>query len=503
MRTRRILVIVHELYTTRMLRTQSQEPFDTSFYRKAEWASRPNSTQRLSVVNLQALRELQKEFDIEIRTDREWSPEIEELYLSYDVIVVNTVSSRVSEQFIRQLLNWKRAIGSRAPQLILGTEMTWRGRLEGGSITEQDFRDIHFNHLLLRHTGRTDAHFYSDDSCHDLRIQEFEVGIDFGALPAAKPIEERKRISVVRAPAGRSTKNNEAIDSLLDSVRANPFLKGFETREINPPYSTTDYWDLMAGSTFLLFTSLGETFSYALNDAKALGVVTLYPEVMYRTRIGYRFAVDSYPGSRIRYRDTIHALDLLSQLAADKKRLKEESRLSTEYAERHFSLRRVTDNWRVLLSGKNLNTAGLYIYGASVGSWSEVASRAASAGCTLALPLHNAGPLGKSEEMTWIDPISGVLRVLDYATATADGALERVLTPTLSGGSVGPPLVKDQHLSDGAHYLQLVCRLNKVARIVPGSSLGSNTQLVALGAIKSYEGLNRGLRPIPVEWERV
>ena len=128
----------------------------------------------------------------------------------FEQIVVNTVASAKVISFLERLLSWASSRAP-APEIIIGTEYSWGNRVKSGDISPTFFDQLYRNHLILRHTARTDARVYEDENFYGARIQEFELGIHQDALPAPDPIIDRKGILLVAAPEGRVTKNNEEI----------------------------------------------------------------------------------------------------------------------------------------------------------------------------------------------------------------------------------------------------------------------------------------------------
>src|SRR5699024_2334148 len=97
------------------------------------------------------------------------------------------------------------------PELIIGTEYSWTNNVKNGNISPLLVDRLYKDHVMLRHTARTDRHVYESSEFRQARIQEFELGIHQDALPAPAPIEERNGILLVAAPEGRLTKNNDEI----------------------------------------------------------------------------------------------------------------------------------------------------------------------------------------------------------------------------------------------------------------------------------------------------
>lgn len=493
----KIAFVVHEAVIAELIEAFpgeqiSPEPDDFEF---ASWARKPNSTLRLTLTNLEAVRRLQAEgFNIQVMADRIWSDRVAEKYRSFDLVVLNTVASEVSVKFTRKFLSWLES-GETRPDVVFGTETTWRAVLARKQITLDEFEKIHNRYLLLRHTARTERELARKNKIADACIQEFEIGFDESLFPAPLPFSERNLILLVRAPEGRVTKNNEAISSIVRKLKSNPSLSGFDVVELSPPYSLAEYWNLLSETAFLVFTSNGETFSYVLNDAKAMGVVTLFPEQLYRTRISERVWVDSYPQLGIRYRNEQDAIQKLVALARFPERATLESEYSRESAIQSFGIDKITSNWRKLLSKESLNTNVLLIHGGSLGSKREVESVARAFGASAVFPFRNLGYVGARDGSGALDRATGLIYFAD-PFADLQGANLRG-DSVLENETGKEATLRFGEITCMETYIQLLVRVHKVGAAVISNALkGSEIDRVlqSINVISDWEARHRKLQ---------
>lgn len=499
----KILFIIHEHYSAKIVNEQPDLEFTNEYVSNAKWASRPNSTTRLTLANYAAVRKLRHEMAIEFSTDIVWDESLGDKFGQYDIVVVNAIAGAASISFVSKLLAWKRSLEGSGPFIIMGTEVTWFSAVERGELPHQDAFDVYFGDLLLRHTARTDNAIYDYEKFAESRVQEMELAIDTGMLPRPAPIEDRKRITFVRAPEGRTTKNNEAIDELIGMVRLVPELQSYEIVELCPPYSITNYWDVLAETSFLIFTSVGETFSFALNDANALGVITLRTDQMYVTNIDGRYAVDTYPEIGIPYTGTAHAIELVKTFSSDVEMLREESSRSRLLIERKFSLDALYQNWKKLLSGSTLNKERLFVYGESFLNWNEIVKLAGEFNCRFVLPFENRG-VGWHEEQGLARNFAheGIVLLRYLFTRELGGGLRRSIGYRDDGYAelgYGPAL---HHVSEfeTTAFIHLLIRTYKIGHVVVDRSLLHTEFVHSISGLKVFRGIEIGLAPLTFEF---
>jgi len=502
MSRKRVVFVVLDALLRKLLATDAMPALGRAFFESPAWAKAPNSTSRLSLVNYQSWKRL-SEFEVRITYPDDISPALMEELQHADIVVVNQVASARSHKFVSELAEWLIQNPIRA-ELVFGTETTWLKEVEKGNISHQALDLAYFASVVLRHTAKTDTIFYRDERAHSVAIQEFELGIDTNVVTFGQPPEERNLISFARAPEARVTKNNDAIDDIKQLIAASEKLSGYELHELVPPYGSTEYWDAMSRTAFFIFTSDGETFSYCLNDAKATGAIALYPEHMYYNCVGNAFAVESYPWLGLKYSSHADLVSQVESLAEDTEALQAEAIAERKRIVENFSLEKVSDNWRKLLNGQNLNDQALYVYDRSTARERPcIVNRCSEIGARFAMPYLNAGGFpGSERSLTYVDSGSGVIFVRYYLSADSeDGHYFRTVAKV--NGKLLPgrgPDVPTESSAEAARFLQLVCRVYKVGTVYVDRSLASTPVANSLKSLTSFGGLSADLTPMPIAW---
>ncbi|MGP5573723.1 hypothetical protein ACTXN6_13790 [Corynebacterium casei] len=494
-----IAFVVHEQAAKKIIQANNVETDFLELLENSPWGSRPNSTTRLTLANLKAVQSLTNDFDINFIAADKFTEVMAQELKKYDLVVVNSIASAPSIRFTADLLKYKRKQNGEFPKIIVGTEATWAAQIANGNITEDEYDLIYFGDGLLRHTARTDREIYTRPDVHKAAIQEFELGIDQSLFRNTTEPNKRKTITFVKAPEGRKTKNNESVDRIIDLLEQDERFNEFNIKVVEPPYAITDYWQILAETSYLIFTSLGETFSYALNDAKALGAVTFLPRQMYYSTVGRRFAVDGYPEIGIKYDgiDEIPSRILsIEGSSGDWQRASKESRDSCLD---RFGLEKVTRNWRALFNGENLNDKSLYLVAQEDAlSFDKIADNAALNSCDFAMSLQNAGTSELIGKLSEYHQDTNVMMLAYYITSSETG-LHRYIDISdglvLANSSV--PVEREDWAQSEA-FLQLICRTNKIGRIVTTRKtleVAGNS----LSKLSMFTGVNEGVKSIPIE----
>lgn len=494
-----IAFVVHQLTAKKIIKANEIETDFLNLLENAPWGSRPNSTERLTLANLKAVQSLVNDFDIDFIASDDFTDTLAKELTNYDLVVVNSVTSAPSVRFTADILRYKQSRKNAFPKVIVGTEATWAAQIKKGNISEDEYDLIYFGDGLLRHTARTDRKIYTRPDVHEAAIQEFELGIDQSLFRNTTEFKERKTITFVKAPEGRETKNNESVDRIIDILEQDGRFDEFNIKVIEPPYAITDYWQTLGETAYLIFTSLGETFSYALNDAKALGAVTFLPRQMYYTTVGRRFAVDGYPEIGIKYDSIDEIPTKILSIENTPGGWQQASTISRASCLDRFGLDKVAHNWKVLFSGENLNNKSLYLVSQEDSqSFDEIVANATLNSCDFAMSLQNAGMSRLIGKLSEYHHESKVM-LLAYYISSSENGLQRYIDIldglVLANNSV--PLQKEDW-SQSEAFLQLICRTNKIGRIVTtektldaaGSSLSKLTM---------FAGVEEGVKPISIE----
>ena len=465
--------------------------FGPDYYTSPQFLARPNSTLRLNLVNFTALRKIARTYPVEMFHYSEVYGEIDALD-GFEQIVVNTVASAKVISFLERLLSWASSRAP-APEIIIGTEYSWGNRVKSGDISPTFFDHLYRNHLILRHTARTDGRVYEDESFDGARIQEFELGIHQDALPAPDPIIDRKGILLVAAPEGRVTKNNEEIYETEKILSEADLGAEHDIRVIRPPYTAAEYWDALCSTRYLIFTSRGETFSYVLNDALSMGVIAFRKPELFASRTS-RFGVDSYWGLGLRYRRPQDLPERIRALSQDVDALRAESFRSSAMSKRLFSEEAVLGNWFKVLKGDTLNASGMLFVDISTlaGGIQDAYRMARDLGCEVVVAY-----MGRGLDEAGVTSYSLVtedrsVAVVPYCFIEAGSRL-RLVSRDFSKGR----FVEGDSRGILSDYLRLLVRVNRVSRVYVSRGIGDFELAEALSGLKYLHG--RELVPIPVQ----
>lgn len=484
--------VVH--FESAITKEQRQNPdckFDKSFYYSPTFTARANSTLRLNVVNYNALRNLSHRNPIDIFAYQEIRGDIDFL-LDYEQIVVNIIASAHTKNLLEALIPKLDGL-TNPPELILGTEYSWLNRVRDGSLSETFVNSIYRDHLMLRHTSKTDRHVYEASHLRGARIQEFPLGIDVHSLPTPLPITERKDILFVAAPEGRSTKNNDEIQDIIAALRERSLDNSLHIRVLKPPYATPEYWEALRTARYLVFTSVGETFSYVLNDAAAMGTIVIRRPELFATRTS-SFGADSYWDVGLRYQTAMEACDLISAISADENRLRRESYRARAICRKRFSIDAVERNWHLLLEGENLNTANMLVADISLlpGGLDEAFDRARTLDCKIVLSYMSKGLDGADlTSYSALDP-SGDIAAVPFCYKEI-GSRIRVVSPDLTNGRIVSETDPDTMID----YLRLLVRVNGISTAYVEESVSDAKFIEALSHVTYLNG--RELAPLHLQ----
>ena len=425
------------------------------FYASDLWTAKANSTDRLTVTNYQALHRMAGNHDLELVRSDEALKELPDLLDDFDNVVVNLVASPRAISFLKEL-SASPAYEDRRARLIFGTEMTPFSEVAKGNLTQREIAMLYFENTILRHTGRTDAPIYSGGQSPRAHIVEFPLGVDTDLLHPDDSCD-KKFITMVKAPRGRLTKNNEGVDEIAALIKAYRNYPGLEVKIVEPPYTSRELWDIFRESAYLIFTSRGETFSYVANDAMAHGVVSFIRSEMFTTRTP-AFSADSYLGHGTRYRSNRELLRALDSFVLSPEQWLAESLAARESVVRRFSVDSVARAWSSILSREPLPRRSLLVLdGAAPRGREEVARLTLDHGASLVMFDKNrdwaAIPNGGHAESL----AGGKVDLVRHYLSEIDGALWRYDRLARWGESV--PV---ERLEETVDHLSLVCRLHGV-----------------------------------------
>lgn len=465
--------------------------FDDKFYLSPDFLGRPNSTLRLNVVNYSALRNLSKSYPISLFHYDEVKDSLREL-MGYQQIVINTVAAVRTVECVEALLEEIESCDS-PPTLIFGTEYSWTNNIRTGNVSAELVDKIYNEHLILRHTARTDRHLYEPDYGHQSKVQEFEIGIDIASMPEPVVIRERKNILFVAAPEGRTTKNNDEIELICDELEYRGIPETYPIQILRPPYTAAQYWEALKSARFLIFTSLGETFSYVLNDALAMGVVALRRPELFSTRTS-RFGVDAYWEVGTRYTSVEQAVDQIEILNGDDDRLSSESQRSASLTAKRFDSSVVEDNWLRLLTRASLNIGNLLLIdvGRIGGGVEQAWQIARDLDCAVVMAYMTRGLEADKVSSYSMPSRDRSQTLIPYCYVESNSGV-RHIGPNAKPGKVAEG-ISTATVTD---YMRLVVRTNSIRKIYVDSRIDDAHLSDSLDALKYLEG--GVLRPVATQ----
>ena len=444
---------------------------DISFYYSKNWPSRANSTARLNIANYKALIMLDEKYDIKHYYCTYFDENLKSSLDEYDYILIHQNASKNTFSVIHELLEFidNRKITAK---LVFGTEGTWSTSKE--FLNDKNINDIYFSNLLLRHTAKTDREIYITNNHIKSKVEEFELGVDTEILSFGKDVKNRKYITFVKAPEGRVTKNNSAIDNIIKEIKKTNLINAFQIKIIAPPYSNKDYWELMSETVFFIFVSNSETFSYCLNDAKSLGAITFYPNHMYCTKIGARFVVDNYPRIGRRYSSIENLIQQMKEVSSNETFLKEESIISRKEAIDIFSIEKISRNWDLILSGKQYRKNKLFVFSEKM-PITSVVSFCKENNISFAMPYRNKSAISwYNKQFSHVDRLTELVFIKDYLS-DIDGELKRsfVISNDMFHFGVGAD-VRVEKIDETMAFFSLLVRINKIDKIILDKNIENN-----------------------------
>lgn len=462
----KILFIYFDSYMKNILNDEGVV-FDNDFFSSERWPSKPNSTSRLSIANFQAMSYLEGEFDIVNKFISTVDDEFLESFDLYDKIIFNQVASVASHDCIRRIIDYciDKSISNK---LIFGTEVTWFSELKKDVFDKKHLDFIYYHCTLLRHTAKTDREVYLKDFLPP-KIVEFELGVDTDVLKPKNDISVRKYITFVLGPEGRVTKNNDLIFSIIEELKLSDVLKNLEVKVVSPPYSSVELWDIFDDSVFFVFTSNSETFSYVLNDAKAKGVITLYPSHMYCNFIGRQFCVQSYPESSLRYTDVQHAIDLMEGVYSFPDSLRKNSELSRDFVLNNFSITALMNNWRAIFRDESLNNNKAYLLSSSgddFKTYEDLTKFCADEGFRYVITYNNnLDIIPEFHDFSYYDSESDIV-ILKFLYTKVEDEIFRIVDFNMVSPCYGVVVeAKKESFDEVYRFFSLLKRINKIDRI--------------------------------------
>lgn len=494
----RVLSVTFDAVLLEALTADPAEPFDCNFYKSDRWPTRGNSTFRLDIVNYLALARIDNHVDIEWVCDRDLPREVLDFFNSYDVVVIHQIRTPRAVSSLRRILA-QLMTGRPEAQIIFGTELSWYNELRNGALTREELRYVFTKCTVLRHTAKTEMAAYRTHTFDDIRVQEFEIGIDTDVVRNRRPWMRRHGVLFVPAPAGRVTKNNDAIDRVRDALGASPVLRRLPVAVLKPPYSSADYWRLASRARYVVSTSRGETFSYVVNDAKACGAIAFFPASMFAND-ARPFVLDSYPDQGVRYGSVADLVSKLENFERSASLRRRASRAARREVVSRFSVDVIADNWRRVLLGEALNDESAVLVDLRRGNASlqTALQQCRRSGAKYLVSFRNGGfdPF-EWPGFSWRDPGSDAV-VIKHWAHERDGRPYPIRGVGGFGVAAldGSEEVPEPRLVE-LQYWRLFVRLYKVSTLWVDSRLGQEMGDLLAG-IRVFDGVDRRLRALDV-----
>lgn len=482
-----ILCIFHDPFMKNVFE-KSICNFDFDFFASDFWPARPNSTSRLNLANYEAVNSLSDIFNVKNVYKESFDADVCSRIESVDFVVIHQTASKKSLDFVKDFIDFYKN-KDRKFKIIFGTEHTWSKSFNDGSINEEELKFIYCENLLLRHTPKTDVNSYSLFNPQEMRIREFELGLvpDLFSFDSS---QKDDRIIFVKGPEGRVTKNNELIDDVIVALKNSQFLANFEIDIITPPYSSSEYWEKASKAKFLVFTSNSETFSYVLNDARALGVISFHPLHMYCTNFGFG-VVENYVESPHKFFSIQNLIQQMEEIATSDIETNKHIKYSIDFAKKMFSLSTLSSNWRSLLLN-DFRHKKLFVYdkNSQLKSTDAAIEFAEKNGYEYVICCKNSMSLSIEPLFSKFDPERQVAHLSYFLTEKEGEIFRSTSLGPLNGviNNCGEQVVSE-NFDEVLKFFLLITRLYKITHVEFDESF---TDPLALRAIDKVNSLLKG-----------
>jgi hypothetical protein len=262
--------------------------------------SRPNSTDKLNIANLMALELIESDFNfVNLHSGREtFSEDFFANIEQGDFIHLHTGPNAHSDFLINFLIENLAQLRALQVRLIFGTEVTWKQKVDAGVLEESKLVELmKFAFAILGHTPKTHTYLYALDPDSEINFVEFPLGL-LPASPSNEPVEspdpKKALLGMVLPQPGRAAKGEELHQQIVELMTTEALIKDWHLEILDPPYSSQEFTDFASRCDVMVNTSLGETFSYQIQEARALGTPVLHPTSTYISRRGEDF-IECWP----------------------------------------------------------------------------------------------------------------------------------------------------------------------------------------------------------------
>jgi glycosyltransferase involved in cell wall biosynthesis len=315
----------------------------------------PNSTHKLNLANLIALEQLSSEFEfIHLHAAKgTFSEDFFTNVASGDFIQLHIGPNAHSDFLLNFLIENLEKLKDLQVKLVVGTEVTWKQKVEAGALDEVKLLELlKIAYAVLGHTPKTHMYLYALDSDAEINFVEFPLGLLPAQPTQVAPQESsspKRRLGMILPQSGRLAKGEALHEEILETMSSAAVRENWDLQVLIPPYNSQEFEDFASKSDLMVNTSLGETFSYQIQEARALGTPVLHPTSTYISRRGEVF-IECWPEFGLDFSSLEEVSDILSKFSADANLLSEESERQKKLASTYFSIEQIAQNFRTLYS---------------------------------------------------------------------------------------------------------------------------------------------------------
>jgi hypothetical protein len=321
--------------------------------------ARPNSTDKLTFANLMALELIENDFEFtHLHSANENFAEDFFANLSEgDFIQLHGGPNAHSDFLINFVVDNLQRLRDLSIRLVVGTEITWKQKVDAGIFDEAKIAELMiFAHAILGHTPKTHTYLYALDFKSEMNFLEFPLGL-LEAKPSvstnAGSESSRLSLGMVLPQPGRLAKGEELHQQIVELMSRDHVKQNWDLFVLNPPYTSQEFTDFAAGVDLMVNTSLGETFSYQIQEARALGTPVLHPTSTYISRRGEDY-IECWPEFGLDFANLEELESALKTFYDEPGLLDRESARQGRLAREYFSIEELGRSFRKLYSEEPL-----------------------------------------------------------------------------------------------------------------------------------------------------
>jgi glycosyltransferase involved in cell wall biosynthesis len=321
--------------------------------------ARPNSTDKLTLANLMALQQVENDFEfIHLHSGNEnFAEDFFATAIENDFIHLHVGPNAHSDFLVNFILENLQQLKDLRLRVVIGTEVTWKQKVDAGIFDEAKLVELMaFAYAVLGHTPKTHTYLYALDTESEMNFAEFPLGL-LEAEPSATVdavLESPKLLlGMILPQPGRVAKGEELHKQILELLDRDEIKKNWDVLVMNPPYTPQEFTDFAFGVDLMVNTSLGETFSYQIQEARALGTPVLHPTSTYMARRGEDF-IECWPEFGLDFSNLDEIVSLLETFHESPQMLELESERQATLAREFFSLEALGNSFRKLYAQEPL-----------------------------------------------------------------------------------------------------------------------------------------------------